>query len=409
LSSPARTRPLASRDEKKFNRGALIAAAIIVAVIVYGSLYPFTFRQPEDGVGPLRNLLQSWTETPGRGDFAANIFLYLPLGLFGSLAVAGNGRPSLRTLLVVLTGGLLSTGMELAQYYIAARVSAADDVYANLIGTVLGALAGNLAGANSLWLPLRQATVNRVPSLLLALWLGYRLYPYVPTIDLHKYWEAIRPVVLNPHPTSYDLFRYTAIWSAIGSLVEAIGGRRRCWLLFPFFIAAVLVAKVVIVGTTLSAAEIAGAAVALALWLLLAVAASAQIRVTLIALLFAAYIVAERLAPFQFTVYGPAFGWIPFRSLLYGSLELNILSFLEKAFLYGAMIWLLDKSGLRLGTSTILVAVVLFGTSLAETYLPGRSAEITDALMSLLIGAIITAVQTPAEGDGKGGLKATGV
>jgi hypothetical protein len=192
-------------------------------------------------------------------------------------------------------------------------------------------------------------------------------------------------------------------------LVEAIGGRRRCWLLFPLFIAVVLVAKVVIVGTTLSAAEIAGAAVALSVWLLLAVAVSAQIRVTLIALLFAAYIVAERLAPFQFTVDGPAFGWIPFRSLLYGSLELNILSFLEKVFLYGAMIWLLDKSGLRLGTSTILVAVVLFATSLAETYLPGRSAEITDALMSLLIGAIIAAVQTPTEGGGKGGLKATGV
>jgi len=400
---------LASRDEKEFNRGALIAAAIIVAVIIYGSLYPFTFHQPEDGIGPVRNLLQSWTETPGRADFLANIFLYLPLGFFGSLAAAGNGRASLRTLLVVLIGGLLSTGMELAQYYIAARVSAADDVYANLIGTVLGAIAGNLAGANSLWLPLRQAAVNRVPSLLLALWLGYRLYPYVPTIDLHKYWEGIRPVVLHPRPTGYDLFRYTAIWSATGSLVKAIGGRRRCLLLFPLFIAAVLVAKVVIVGTTLSAAEIAGAAVALAVWLLLAVAVSAQIRVTLIALLFAAYIVAERLAPFQFTVDGPAFGWIPFRSLLYGSLELNILSFLEKAFLYGAMIWLLDKSGLRLGTSTILVAVLLFATSLAETYLPGRSAEITDALMSLLIGAIIAAVQTPTEGGGKGGLKATGV
>ena len=155
------------------------------------------------------------------------------------------------------------------------------------------------------------------------------------------------------------------------------------------------------IGTTLSAAEIAGAAVAVLLWPLLAVAVSARIRVTLIALLFAAYIVAERLAPFQFTVYGPAFGWIPFRSLLYGSVELNILSFLEKAFLYGAMIWLLDKSGLRLGTSTILVAVVLFGTSLAETYLPGRSAEITDALMSLLIGAIIAAVRAAAREAGR--------
>jgi len=391
---------LASRDGHGFNRGVLIAAAIIVAVILYGSLYPFRFHQPEGGVGPLQNLLRGWAETPGRGDFIANIFFYLPLGFFGNLAVGGRGRALPRILLVTLAGGLLSTAMELTQYYIVGRVSAADDVYANLIGTVLGAIVGSFAGGNFRWLPLREVAANRVPCLLLALWLGYRLYPYVPTIDLHKYWEALKPVVLYPRPTGYDLFRYTAIWLTIGSLIEALGGPRRGWLLFPLFIAAVLVAKVLIVGKTLSAAEIAGAAMALGVWLLLAVSLGARIRVTVIALLFSAYIVAERLAPFQFIAYGRAFGWVPFRSFLYGSIELNIVSFLEKAFLYGALIWLIYKSGLRLGVSTILVAIMLFATSWGETYLPGRSAEITDALMALLTGAIIGLIKTPPEGIG---------
>ena len=86
------------------------------------------------------------------------------------------------------------------------------------------------------------------------------------------------------------------------------------------------------------------------------------------------------------------------------------MSFLEKAFLYGSLIWLLDKSGFRPGISTILVAMMLFATSWAETYLPGRSAEITDALMALLIGAIITAIKTPSEGRRSGnGLSAIGV
>ena len=79
---------MAFRDEDRFNRGFLIAAAIIVAVILYGSLYPFTFYEPEGGGGPLKHLLQSWAETPRRGDFVANIFLYLPLGFFSTLAVA---------------------------------------------------------------------------------------------------------------------------------------------------------------------------------------------------------------------------------------------------------------------------------------------------------------------------------
>ena len=223
MSTPA-DRPSASRGAHRFNKGFLIAAAIIVAVILYGSLYPFTFYQPEGGVGPLRNLVRSWAETPGRGDFVANIFFYLPLGVFGSLAFAGSGRTFRRILLVAFAGGLLSTTMELAQYYIAGRVSAADDVYANLIGTVLGAIVGNFAGGDFLWLQFRDIAANRVPCLLLGLWLIYRLYPYVPTIDLHKYWDALKPVVFHPRPTGYDLFRYTAIWLTVGSLIEQLVG-----------------------------------------------------------------------------------------------------------------------------------------------------------------------------------------
>jgi VanZ family protein len=401
VSTPT-NRPLASRGAHRINKGFLIAAAIIVAVILYGSLYPFTFDQPEGGVGPLKHLLQSWAEKPGRGDFIANIFFYLPLGFFLSLAIAGSGRTLPRILLVTLAGGLLSTTMELTQYYIAERVSAADDVYANLIGTGLGAIVGNFAGGHFLWLQIRQIAANRVPALLLALWLAYRLYPYVPAIDLHKYWDALKPVVFHPRPTGYDLFRYTAIWLTVGSLIESVGGRRRGWLLFPLFIAAVLSAKVVIIGKALSAAEIGGAGTAFAIWLLLAISVGARIRVAATALLFSAYIVAERLEPFQFSTYRRAFGWIPFYSFLYGSTEVNIMSFLEKAFLYGALIWLLDQSGLRTGMSTILVAIMLFAASWAETYLPDRSAEITDALMALLIGVIIAVVKPPTEGSRKG-------
>lgn len=369
--------------------------AIIVAVIGYGSLYPFTFRQPAGGAGPLRNLLESWADTPHRGDFVANVFLYLPLGFFGRLACSGRGRALPRVMLVTLAGGVLSVTVELAQYYLAERVSAADDVYANLLGTMLGAIAGNVIGSYLLLLPFRRVAAARIPCLLLLLWLGYRLYPYVPTIDLHKYWQAVRPVILYPRPSGYDLFRYSAMWLAIGSLIEELGGPRRGWLLFLPFIVGVLAAKVVIVGKALSAAEIAGAASAVAAWVLLALIAGGRIRVTAITLLFAVSVVAERLAPFQFTHHAREFGWIPFHSLLYGSLELNAVSFLEKTFLYGALIWLLHRTGLRLAASTGLVATTLFFTSWAEIYLPDRSAEVTDALMALLIGAIIVVVKTP--------------
>ena len=234
------------------------------------------------------------------------------------------------------------------------------------------------------------------------LWLAYRLYPYVPTIDLHKYWDALKPVVFHPRPTGYDLFRYTAIWLTVGSLIESFGGRRRGWLLFPLFIAAVLSAKVVIVGKTLSAAEIGGAAIALAVWLLLAISVSARIRVDrhcpavlrLYPSRAAGAVPVQRLRP------GVRLDTIPQLSVRLGRGQHNVLS--RKGLSLRRPDMVARKSGLRSGVSTILVAIMLFAASWAETYLPGRSAEITDALMALLIGIIIAVVKTPTEGSRKG-------
>jgi VanZ family protein len=377
----------------RFSRSLLIAAAIIIAIIGYGSLYPFTFRQPADDIGPARKLLQSWAEAPIRTDFLANILFYIPLGFCGVLIVAEAGRALQAIWLATIIGALLSTSMELTQYYIAGRVTAANDVYANVIGTALGAVIGSITHGNIRWTLLREITSNRVPCLLLALWLGSRLFPYVPTIDLHKYWNALKPVVLHPSLTGYDLFRHTALWLTIDALIEATVGLKRAWLLFPLFIGAVLGAKVLIVGNALNTAEIAGAGSALGAWLILAVSVDARFRVTVIALLLCAYVIIERLAPFQFTAQSRHFGLIPFLGFMYGSLEVNVMSFFEKAFLYGSLIWLLGKAGLRFGISTILVAIMLFAASWAETYLADRSAEITDAVMALLIGTMIALIE----------------
>ncbi len=216
----------------------LAAVAIVVAIILYGSLYPFVFRHSVHGVGPMRTLFQTWTQTPRRGDFVANILFYVPFGLFASLARRMRALPAVW--IATVCGALLSISMEFAQYYVAGRVTSATDVYANIIGTALGALVGIVAGRNTSWPFFRVIAANRVPGLLVGLWLGYRLFPYVPTIDLHKYWEALKPVALDPSLTGYDLFRHTAICLTIAALVEAIGGTKRAWLLFPLLTGSVL-------------------------------------------------------------------------------------------------------------------------------------------------------------------------
>lgn len=377
----------------------VIATAIVVAVIVYGSLYPFMFRQPVDGLRPaLRILIDSWREPSSLSNLIANILFYLPFGFCAVLALGRGPRPAGRIVLVTLVGALLSVAMELTQYFDKGRVTSANDVYANAAGALLGAIAGSLMGRKFRWPLIAEVSAHQVPVLLLGAWIGYRLYPYVPTIDLHKYWDALKPVILYPRLTGYDLFRYTIMWLGIGALIEAIVDPKRLWLLFPLFIGAALVGKIVIVGTALGMAEIAGAVLAIVVFGLLAL--NPIFRAALIALTFCVYVIAERLEPFRFGATPGAFGWIPFLGFMSGSLEIDVLSFLEKFFLYGSSIWLLAKAGLRLGPSTLVMAVLLFVTSEAERWLPNRSAEITDAVFALIIGAVFALIGTrPIGGD----------
>ena len=70
---------------------------------------------------------------------------------------------------------------------------------------------------------------------------------------------------------------------------------------------------------------------------------------------------------------------------MHGSIEVDIQSFFEKFFLYGSLIWLLARIGIPLRIAAASLAAGLAATSWAETYLPGRSAEITDAVMAIII------------------------
>jgi VanZ family protein len=378
-------------------RNYAVATAIVTALIFYGSLYPFSFRALGDGLGSAaRALIESWADRPSRSDFIANLLFYTPFGFCAVLTARKSlGRPA-SVLLVVVLGVMLSTAMELAQYFDDGRVTAATDLYANGAGALVGAIGGVAVGGELRWPLITQAASARIPLLLLGAWIGYRLFPYVPTIDLHKYWDALKPVILYPNLTGYDLFRYTAIWLALGALVEAVVAPGRDWLAFPVFVGAVLLSKVMIVDAELSLAELAGAGLALVARAVFAFAL--RFRVILAALFFLAYILAERLEPFAFAAIPGPFGWVPFYGFMAGALEIDVMSFLQKFFFYGAAIWLLAATGARLWLSTLVTAAMLFVTSEAERFLPNRSAEITDAVMALVIGAVFALLGARARG-----------
>jgi VanZ family protein len=194
---------------------------------------------------------------------------------------------------------------------------------------------------------------------------------------------------VDPSLSAYDLFRQSAIWLTLFALIGAIVRGRRSTHLVLLFAVAVLSAKVMIIDTELRIAELTGVAVAFAVWLGLT-RCPARVRAGIAGGVLCIYVVVSRLEPFQFQAVAGPFGWIPFHSLMFGSVVVDTLSFLEKFFLYGSLLYLLGKASGRRLPVVVLVAALMLTTSWMETFLPGRSAEITDALMVLAIAVIFT-------------------
>ena len=370
-------------------RLALIA---IIGMIAYGSLYPFDFHLVSGGIGPFRTLLDGWDKTPGRGDFISNVLLYVPLGFVGTVTV-GRRVGLAQLALTMLIGIGLSLAVEVAQYYDGGRDTEATDLYANTLGTLIGAAVGWFFGQDFRLPLLRDVSANRAPALLLTSWLGYRLYPYVPTIDAHKYWDALKPLILYPQLTPDALFRHVAIWLVICVMIEKIAGGRRAGLLIARFAAIIVLASILIITTQVTLAQIAGIAIAYTIWRLLP---SSEARVAVAIVLMGINIVIFRLEPFIFSATPGPYSWMPFLSFMQGSIDVDVRSFLEKVFLYGGLIWLLAEAGLATRLSTLLVVAIVLGASFVQVFIPGRSAEITDAILALATGEFIRALEVGA-------------
>jgi hypothetical protein len=187
----------------------------------------------------------------------------------------------------------------------------------------------------------------------------------VPALDVGKYWHAIRPVLWDFLPHGGDPFRLCLMWLVCCMLIEAAAGAARTVRLFPILAGAVFAARVLIADTVLSSADIAGACVAYALWLLLFRRAPA--RYAILAAFFAAMLVAMRLPPLHGVVW---------------------LSVVERVFLFGALIWLLTRAGLKVTVATLATALLLLIVQLGETHFLLRPALVTNAGIAIGVGAL---------------------
>jgi VanZ family protein len=219
------------------------------------------------------------------------------------------------------------------------------------------------------------------------LWLAFRLAPFVPTIDWQKYKDAIKPL-LDPEFWVLDTFRYLVGWLVVGYTVRQLW--RREYALFALFVIVVIVlaGRVMVVGKVLVPSEMLALLVCMPLAALFVSIPDRQ-RATLLIVLLAATIILQGLKPFQVVAEPQSFSWVPFKNSLSDSLEVNYSVLLEKCFWYFSLVWLLTRRGLGVAGAAFITAVLLAAIEVAQLWLPGRSAEITDPLLAIIAGLLL--------------------
>ena len=346
-------------------------AFAFAALILFVSLFPFRFRAP---AGVFQTFARSFGFRPDPFDFLANILLYLPIGYFGALSLPRAPRP-VRLVVPALLGTLLSFCVEMVQTFDATRRSNIWDLTANSLGTFLGAMAGLFVARPSVF-----------PAVMVMCWTGFRaVSPYVPA-------------AIASETRKLQAAHFSLAWLSVALLLEPLTSPR-----YRRFAPALLLLFAVGVQFWLSGefplAEACGGALAVGLWG--AVVWRARWRVPAIAGAIALYVLIDALRPFYFLAHARHFGWIPFLSIIQSNRQSLISSIFAKVFMYGTLLWTLRRAGMTVSKTILAGTCFIFLSRLTQIYIPGRTAEITDTAITLLLGGCLLLMDRASSANGK--------
>jgi VanZ family protein len=365
---------------------------IILCLIIYGSLYPWQFHAVPFATVSVSVFLHSWPASLHRfvvRDTIVNVILYAPLGIFGYLWSAQYFRKSAAMAVVMAFSVVLSTGVELAQLFEPSRYSSAFDVVCNLTGALAGAAVARVYSQSLVPLVSWGDRISLRPfssaTILLLCWIAYQTIPLFPQLSTTQLIVKIRSLggaaSWSLVEMSAGIVDWLAVAAVVDEVVEPAGSRfvlTALMLLLPV--------RLLLDTRSVTGAECVGAS--LALMIRSRFLSKPGKRFSLLTSLSVAALVSRGLAPFQFTAHGQ-FSWVPFAASLSYEQAAAFVVFFRKCFLYGVAVWLAGKAGCRYIAGALGIAAILAAIEAAQLRLPGRTPEITDPLLALIMAGIL--------------------
>jgi VanZ family protein len=374
---------------------------LIIAVIIYGSLYPFRFFDTRDLAWRLDELFD--LNIGSRSDALANVALFAPLGLLGTLLYLQHRpkRLGASVFSIFVLGTFLGVGLQVGQVFVRGRIPSLNDAFWNSVGTLVGsAVALSSLRLSRTTRVVRDGLWRRVsgfPLVLVVSWLAYRLAPFVPSLDWQSIKDSLKPLLLTPELSIVDLLRNSGGWLLFAVACEGLEARRFRDVATFLAVPLVLGLEVFIDDNAVTASNAVGAGIALVVWWATRRSAS---RYLLASLWVAVAIVAMELEGITGEHARGVFHWLPFYGFLGDSLLTNVQQLFLKFFFYGGEVFLLTRLGWSLTAATAVTVVALFGLENVQVWIPARTPEITDPLLALLAAGVFRAMETrPGQGS----------
>lgn len=341
----------------------------VAALILYGSWFPFSPIWPD--ADDVRSALTDVSLRTSRADLLGNIALFGPWGLVAAWAARVRGRSS--TAWSLVSALLLAVLAQAGQLFEAHRDPRWADVAWNLVGAGVGA-AVFMARRQ---LP-RQPSTWLVAGSALTAWL-----PLWPSLDPARWadqWSRLGDLGLWQGPEA-------AMMAGLALVAGTALTANRRWhpaLGASLAAAGLLVGLLLVPGSRLSG----GSALGLGLGAALALACAGRPRA--VALSLGGLQLAGGLAPFDVGHASQPFHWLPFEALLRGSMLGNAQAMARDVWLWGCTLWCAAAGGWPVRRATVACAGIALAIEGIQVTMPSRAADLTPALLVLLLGGLLT-------------------
>lgn len=356
----------------------------IIALISYGSLYPFEFRFPPSptvGWGAFLDNRELWTST---GDVLGNLFLFVPLGAMSAWVFKAKNRILATFLWTLALAFGLAFALQALQLFLPSRFPSISDVFWNVLGAMLGSAAVaarhpprpnqvRALSADELW----------VATLVLA-WLTMEAAPFVPSLDWSGIKDNLRPLLTHPSVDPIRLLSNATAVLLLGHLLDGRSSRLSSITLLIAMLGFVHLLRPFVATYPISLTTVLGHGIGLAAWLSAKQCRPPTRSILIVFALLAAY-TAEGLAPLSIQDVRGEFHWIPFEAALHGSMMTNLRALAESVFVFGGMLFLVRQEH---GSTTAAAVAVCAWSAMIEfiqLWLPGRTADGTDPLLVLAL------------------------